>query len=101
MDPKIALVAAMIALLSLPAAAGQCAIRVDRQAHPGKVAEAYGPYGNRNPTVEMKPADSAEACRELAAKNCTIIRKDILKSKAVQAIYDGIPVAAGHDLCKP
>ena len=100
MDPKIAVAAALIAFLSLPAAAGQCAIRVDRQPMPGKTAEAWGPYGNRNPTVELKPADSADACREAAAKNCEIKRKDILKSKAVNALYDGSPVAAGQDLCK-
>jgi hypothetical protein len=44
--------AAVAALLSSPALAGDCALRVDRQPWPGKQVGVHGPCGNRNPTVE-------------------------------------------------
>jgi hypothetical protein len=86
--------------LHTAAMAGECTIRVDRQPQPGKQAEAHGPYGNRNPTVETKPAASLKDCQEAAMVNCAIKRKDILKYKAVNALFDHAPIAGGADLCK-
>jgi hypothetical protein len=80
--------------------AGDCAIRIDRTPFPGKEAEAWGIYGGRNPTAEVRHADSAAQCKELAKVNCTIKRKDVLKKKAVNAMFDGADIDGGADLCK-
>ena len=94
-----ALVVAIVTC-SAAARAGECAIRVDRTSIAGKEAEAYGPYGMRNPTSSVKPADSLAACKALAIVDCTIKRKDILKAKKVDAMFDREPISGGADLCK-
>jgi hypothetical protein len=87
-------------LATSPARAGDCAIRVDRTPHAGKEAEAWGPYGNRNPTAELKTAKDAADCAAQAKVNCSIKRKDVLKAKAVKAKFDGADLDGGKDLCK-
>jgi hypothetical protein len=97
---KMSMAVGLVCILSTAAHAGDCAIRVDRTPMPGKQVEAHSPYGMRNPTVETRPADSVEACKAMAVVNCKIKRKDILSYKAVNALFDGVPIADGADLCK-
>ena len=96
----VSAIAVVLLTCSAAARAGDCAIRVDRTAVAGKEAEAYGPYGMRNPTSTVKPADSVAACKTLAIVDCTIKRKDLLKAKKVNAMFDRVFIDGGADLCK-
>jgi len=86
-------------LAASAAHAGDCAVRVNRVAHEGKAAEAYAPYGGKNPTAQMVPLSSADACKALAVKMCVNDRPAVVKAKDVKAKYDGDDLNGGADVC--
>lgn len=81
--------------LSSAAFAGDCVMKIDRKACPGKETDALKPYNGKNPTEEKKSADSAEKCTKLAEDASKIVRKGTLAEKTVTASFDG------KDLGKP
>jgi hypothetical protein len=100
MRTLLSCLAAALLAAPVPALAGDCAIRVNRTPQPGKEAEAWSPYANRNPSAELKVAKDAGECRKIAETNCSIKRKDVLKKKVVNARFDGTDLDGGADLCK-
>jgi hypothetical protein len=93
------LIASLLAAAS--AQAGDCVVSVKRTPCPGKTEEAFKPYGGKEQTEETKSADSADACRKLAADQCAIKRKGVLLSKEVKAKFGSTPVGGGANLCDP
>ncbi len=69
--------------------AGDCVMKVKRDACAGKEVEALKPYGGKVETEEKKPAASADECAKTAEKTSKIIRKGTLSGKTVTAMFDG------------
>ena len=90
---------ALCLLAASAAQAGDCAFRVNRVAHEGKEAEALAPYGGKNPTAQMVPLSSPDACKALAVKMCANDKPAVIKSKDVKAKFDGDDLNGGGDLC--
>lgn len=81
-----------------PARAGDCAVRVWRNAEAGQEALAFAPFGGKNPTATMVPMSSLASCKDLALKMCPQKQAHIV-SKEVKAKYDGADLDDGRDLC--
>jgi len=82
-------------VFSSAAFAGDCVLKIDRKACPGKETDALKPYNGKNPTEEKKSADSVEKCTKIAEDAAKIVRKGTLSDKTVTASFDG------KDLGKP
>ena len=69
--------------------AGDCVMKIKRDACPGKDTEAYKPYNGKKETEEKKSAADAAACEKEADKASKIVRKGTLSAKTVTASFDG------------
>jgi hypothetical protein len=97
------LTAALVLFSSLSAQAGDCVLKISREACPGKETEAYKPYNGKKETEEKKSAADEAACKKEADKASKIVRKGTLSTKTVTATFDGKPVAGdfkGTSNCK-
>ena len=91
---KIKLLLAALTLVSTTAIAGECKIKVAREACPGKETEAFKPYDGKKETEEKKDLADEAACAAFADKAAKIVRKGTLSAKKVTGSF------AGKDLAK-
>jgi len=97
------LTAALVLFSSISAQAGDCVLKIAREACPGKETEAYKPYNGKKETEEKKSAADEAACKKEADKAAKIVRKGTLSAKTVSATFDGKAVAGdfkGKSECK-
>lgn len=95
--------AAVVLFTSISAQAGDCVLKISREACPGKETEAYKPYNGKKETEEKKSAADEAACKKEAEKASKIVRKGTLSVKTVIATLDGKAVAGdfkGTSECK-
>lgn len=85
--------ATVMILFSIQTSAGECVLKIAREACPGKNLEAYKPYKGKTETEEKKNLASEEACVNEAKKVAQIIRKGTLSKKTVTASYAGQAIA--------
>ncbi len=83
------LTAALVLFSSISAQAGDCVLKISREACPGKETEAFKPYNGKKETEEKKAAGDEAACKKEAEKAAKIVRKGTLTSKSVTATFDG------------
>lgn len=83
------LAAIVIALAASSAMAGDCVLKIKRDACAGKEAAAYKPYNGKQETEEKKTVADDAACKAEAKKAAKIIRKGTLSKKTVTATFDG------------
>lgn len=81
--------AAALMMMSSSAFAGECMIKIKRDACPGKEVTAYKPYDNKVETEEKKAFDSEGECKKWAVEKAKIIRRGTLTKKTVTASFDG------------
>lgn len=86
---KINLLIAAISLCSASAFAGDCSVKIAREACAGKETEAFKPYGGKKETVEPKSVADEAACMKHAESQSKIVRKGTLSAKKVTATFDG------------
>lgn len=86
---KFLTVALMITASASIASAGDCILKVKRDACPGKETEAYRPYMGKVETTEKKEAADEKACAALAESESKIKRKGTLTGKTVSANFGG------------
>lgn len=99
------LTAPLILFSALSAQAGDCVLKIAREACPGpeNETEAYKPYNGKRETEEKKSVGDEAACKKEAETAAKIIRKGILSQKKVTATFDGKAVAGdfkGTAKCK-
>lgn len=85
--------AIFIILFSIQTSAGECVLKIAREACPGKNLEAYKPYKGKTETEEKKTLANQEACANEAQKAAQIVRKGTLTKKTVTASFDGQTIA--------
>lgn len=69
--------------------AGDCVLKIKRDACAGKEATAYKPYNGKTETEEKKTVGDEAACKAEAKKAAKIVRKGTLTKKTVTANFDG------------
>lgn len=84
---KLTVIAAI--LFASNAYAGDCVIKINRTACPGKTTEAYKPYNGKVETEEKKSLADQKACEAEAEKASKIVRKGVLTQKRTIASFDG------------
>ncbi|MFL5814449.1 MAG: hypothetical protein ACJ763_12800 [Bdellovibrionia bacterium] len=99
---KTVICALVLNLIGAAAYAGSCEMTTHREACAGKEDKAFAPYKSASnpkgdPTVETKPADSADKCKEMATAGSKIKRKRELAMKSVSAKFDGQDVGTFKD----
>jgi hypothetical protein len=90
---KVSLI--LILVFANAANAGQCKLKINRVACPGRDVEAYKPYNGKKITEETLKKNIVDetACKEEAEKACKIVRKGTLATKTVTATFNGKPIA--------
>lgn len=91
---KNIILAIAIIMMGSASTAGECMMKIKRDACPGKETEAYKPYNGKQETEEKKEVADAAACEAAADKASKIVRKGTLSAKTVTASF------AGKDLGK-
>lgn len=69
--------------------AGECKIKIAREACAGKETEAFKPYDGKKESDETKQLADEAACGAFADKSSKIVRKGTLASKKVTANFGG------------
>lgn len=90
-------IATAIALFSSASYAGECVVKVKREACPGKESQAYKPYNGKIETEEKKTVKDQAACKAEAEKAAKIVRKGVLTKKTATASYDGKAAGSASD----
>jgi hypothetical protein len=91
---------AAVALFNLGLAhAGDCAVDYTRTACAGKEAESFAKCDGKKNCVKTSPADTAQACQDVALKACANDRLDVTQSKEIKASFNGqaLKSASGKD----
>jgi hypothetical protein len=83
------LIVASLVLVATSAFAGECVMKIKRDACPGKEAAAFKPYNGKTETEEKKTVGDEAACKAEAKKAAKIVRKGTLTKKTVAATFDG------------
>ncbi len=91
------LIAAVLVVVSSSAFAGECVMKIKRDACAGKETAAYKPYNGKTETEEKKTVADAAACTAEAKKAAKIVRKGTLTKKTVVASFDGKDVGTESD----
>ena len=86
---KISLLILAITLTAGATFAGECKIKIAREACAGKETEAFKPYDGKKETEETKQVADEAACGAFADKSSKIVRKGTLTSKKVTANFGG------------
>lgn len=94
---KSFVLAAAIALFSSASFAGECVMKIKRDACPGKESQAYKPYNGKVETEEKKTVKDEAECKAEAEKAAKIVRKGVLTKKTVTASYDGKDAGSASD----
>lgn len=69
--------------------AGECVMKIKRDACAGKEAAAFKPYNGKTETEEKKTVADMAACKAESKKAAKIVRKGTLTKKTVTATFDG------------
>jgi len=85
----LAVILAVILVAASGALAGDCVMKIKRDACAGKESAAYKPYNGKQETEEKKTVGDEAACKAEAKKAVRIVRKGTLAKKTVVASYDG------------
>lgn len=94
---KKSFVVAMVLAITSASFAGECVLKIKRDACAGKEAAAFKPYNGKAETEEKKKVDNADACKEEAKKAAKIVRKGTLSKKTVTASFDGAAAVTESD----
>lgn len=78
-----------ILMLATTSMAGECVLKIKREACAGKEDIAFKPYGGKTETEEKNKAADAAACKSSAEKAAKIVRKGTLTKKTVTYALDG------------
>lgn len=90
---KTALVTTILMALASTSFAGECVLKIKRDACPGKEAAAYKPYNGKVETEEKEAVADVAACKAKAVEAVKIRRKGTLSKKTVVATFDGAAAA--------
>lgn len=92
---------AIVLMSSTVTSAGECKIKIAREACSGKETEAFKPYDGKKETDEKKTVGDAAACSAMADKSSKIVRKGTLASKSVTGTFDGVDLGKSFTDQKP
>ncbi len=88
---------ALSTVFSSASIAGECVLKIKREACPGKESSALKPYGGKEETEEKNTTGSAATCKAMAEKSAKIVRKGTLAKKTISYSFDGKDSATTSD----
>lgn len=79
----------LLTVFSSVSFAGDCLLKIKREACPGKEIIALKPYGGKEETEETQTTATVATCKTLAEKAVKIVRKGTLSKKTITYSFDG------------